>query len=191
MSSDIHHTRSYTMTSKGEYCPASQSITSEADCRSAAAALGRTFATAFAGRNDHAYCLYCPGRRRVFFNTEGSTARATPRGGYASLCGEGIFPTSPHPTSLLLSSSLYCSPLLSSPTQLLTHSRCLLEEPLTNTVVTAVSLTVQCRVSDSAVPQILHQRVHPPMYRAPHRLTHQARHQAWHQPCHQLNQVDR
>jgi len=75
-------------TSEGQYCPAGDDITTEAQCRQAANALGIRFAGAWYGAGDHKACLQAnDGRGTAYWNTApANKCRATPSANYASLC---------------------------------------------------------------------------------------------------------
>ena len=80
-------------TAFGEYCPPAHDVTTEKDCRNAAAALGLTFDKSWYGPGDHRFCLFAEdGRNRAYFNTAGDQARSTPTPLYSSICSTSRAP---------------------------------------------------------------------------------------------------
>lgn len=84
---------SFAMSSGGQYCQSGADLTSEEDCRAAASALGKTWASSgnpWYGPGDHKYCMFADDEwQQVFFNAAGPAAAAVPpRFNYASVCFE-------------------------------------------------------------------------------------------------------
>ena len=69
----------------GKYCEPANDITTEAECREAAASIDDIFNRAFNGPNDHAYCFFLHGS--VYFNTASKEiSRTLPRPDAQSIC---------------------------------------------------------------------------------------------------------
>lgn len=78
----------YVKTEKNQYCPSGTELTTEDECKKAAAALSLNFAQMYNLAGDHRYCLFADdGRSTTYFNAAGTAGAATPPNpAYASLC---------------------------------------------------------------------------------------------------------
>jgi len=76
---------SYVKMANGQVCQSDFAITSEENCKLAAASLGLTYGNGWTGPNDFPGCLFADdGRRKVYFNR--SPTAATRRPTYAGIC---------------------------------------------------------------------------------------------------------